>query len=117
MTDEPDDRAPVILFGVVRADGTPVYGSHSDESGYEPVRVAPRQFAFAICFERLQLLPGKYQVRMHVLDPEGLRLFDTVESEIIVSGETRDYGVAALPHRWIAGSATPAKVTAQDAAP
>jgi hypothetical protein len=114
---EPDDRAPVILFGVVRADGTPVYGSHSDESGYAPVRVAPRQFAFAVSFERLQLLPGKYQLRVHVLDAEGLRLFDTVESEIVVSGETRDYGVVALPHRWIAGSAAPAAVPAEDAAP
>jgi lipopolysaccharide transport system ATP-binding protein len=109
---EPDDRAPVILFGIVRADGTSVYGSHSNEQGgYEPARIAPREFAFAVRFEPLQLLPGKYHLRVHVLDAEGLRLFDTLETEIVVRGETRDYGVVALPHRWLAGSARP------DAAP
>lgn len=104
---EPDDRAPVILFGIVRADGTSVYGSHSNESDYEPSRIAPREFAFAVRFDPLQLLPGKYRLRVHVLDAEGLRLFDTLETEIVVRGETRDYGVAALPHRWLPGSATP----------
>jgi lipopolysaccharide transport system ATP-binding protein len=100
---EPDDRAPVVLFGVVRADGTAVYGSHSNETGYEPSRAAPHEFAFAVRFEPLQLLPGKYRLRTHVLDAEGLRLFDTVEIEVVVRGETRDYGVVALPHRWLPG--------------
>jgi lipopolysaccharide transport system ATP-binding protein len=100
---EPDDRPPVILFGVVRADGTSVFGSHSNESGYEPNRIAPREFAFAVRFEPLQLLPGKYRLRCHVLDTEGLRLFDTVDMDIVVTGETRDYGVVALPHRWLPG--------------
>jgi lipopolysaccharide transport system ATP-binding protein len=105
---EPDDRPPVVLFGVVRADGTSVYGSHSSESGYEPHRIAPREFAFAVRFEPLQLLPGKYRLRVHVLDAEGLRLFDTLETEIVVRGQTRDYGVVAMPHRWLPGSAMPA---------
>jgi lipopolysaccharide transport system ATP-binding protein len=105
---EPDDRPPVVLFGVVRADGTSVYGSHSTESGYEPQRIAPREFAFAVRFEPLQLLPGKYRLRVHVLDSEGLRLFDTLETEIVVRGQTRDYGVVALPHRWSPGSGAPA---------
>ncbi|HZZ94545.1 MAG TPA: ABC transporter ATP-binding protein [Usitatibacter sp.] len=111
---EPDDRAPVVLFGVVRADATSVYGSHSSERGFEPQRVAPREFAFAVRFEPLQLLPGKYRLRVHVLDAEGLRLFDTLETEIVVKGETRDYGLVELPHRWLPGRGTPAPALAAD---
>jgi len=104
---EPDDRTPVILFGIVRADGTPVYGSHSNEGAYQPHRVAPHRFSFAVRFDSLALLPGKYRLRLHTLDAEGLRLFDTVEREFTVTGETRDYGLVALPHAWLPGRGRP----------
>jgi lipopolysaccharide transport system ATP-binding protein len=102
---EPDDRPPVVLFGIVRVDGTSVYGSHSNETPYRPARVEPHQFSFAVRFDALRLLPGKYRLRVHTLDAEGLRLFDTVESEFVVTGETRDYGIVGLPHRWLPGRA------------
>ncbi len=100
---EPDDRPPVLLVGIVRADGTPVYGSHSNETEYRPERLAPQQFAFALRFASVALLPGKYTVRVHALDPEGLRLHDTVEVEVVVSGSTRDYGLVHLEHEWQSG--------------
>jgi lipopolysaccharide transport system ATP-binding protein len=100
---EPEDRPPVILVGVVRADGTPVYGSHSNEGDYRPSRLSPRKFAFALRFTSLGLLPGKYTVRAHALDAEGLRLCDTVETELVVSGSTRDYGLVRLAHVWEPG--------------
>jgi ABC-type polysaccharide/polyol phosphate transport system ATPase subunit len=100
---EPDDRAPVLLFGVVRVDGTSIYGSHSNEGDYRPTRLAMRRFGFAVRFDSLPLLPGKYRLRVHTLDAEGLRLFDTLELDVVVRGETRDYGVVALPHRWQPG--------------
>ncbi len=103
----PDDRPPVLLFGIVRADGTPVYGSHSNEGDYVPARIEPRRFAFAVRFDALQLLPGKYRLRAHALDPEGLRLFDTVEVDFVVTGETRDYGLVGLPHEWLPGRGRP----------
>jgi lipopolysaccharide transport system ATP-binding protein len=99
---EPDGRSPVLLFGIVRADGSPVYGSHSDESGFAPTPAGDHRFAFGVRFPRVTLLPGKYMLRMHVLDPEGLRLFDTLEKEFVVTGETRDYGLARLEHEWVA---------------
>ena len=34
------------------------------------------------------------------LDAEGLRLFDQVEREVTVRGESREFGVVALAHRW-----------------
>jgi lipopolysaccharide transport system ATP-binding protein len=104
---DPDDRPPVALWGVVRVDGTPVYGAHSNESGYQLERLEPRLFGFAVRMDKLLLLPGKYWLRLHTLDSEGLRLFDTVEVEIVVRGETRDYGVVALPHQWSAGRGKP----------
>jgi lipopolysaccharide transport system ATP-binding protein len=100
---EPDDRPPVLLFGILRLDGTPVYGSHSNDHGYVPTRVGPREFAFAVRFEALALLPGKYRLRVHTLDAEGLRLFDTFESDFVVTGETRDYGLVGLAHAWLPG--------------
>jgi lipopolysaccharide transport system ATP-binding protein len=104
---EPDDRPPVLLFGVVRADGTSIYGSHSNETSYLPPRLEPHRFGFAVRFEGLRLLPGKYTLRVHALDTEGLRLFDTVEVEFVVTGETRDYGLVALPHHWREGRGAP----------
>ncbi len=100
---EPDDRAPVLLFGIVRVDGTPVFGSHSNESDYRPARIQPTRFAFGVRFDSLALLPGKYRLRVHVLDPEGLRMYDTLERDFVVTGKTRDYGVVGLEHRWVPG--------------
>ena len=97
---EPDDRPPVLLFGIVRVDGAAVFGSHSNEHGYVPKRIEARNFGFAVRFSALELLPGKYVMRVHVLDPEGLRLYDSREMEFVVTGETRDYGVVELAHEW-----------------
>ena len=96
----PDDRPPVALVGLVRADGTPVYGTHSDEKGFVPKHVAPRRYAFGVRFPNCALIPGKYQLRAHALDPEGLRLYDTVEKAFTVRGATRDYGLVRLEHAW-----------------
>jgi len=84
----------------VRADGTPVYGVATDMDGQPPVRVASDRFAFELVLPALALLPGKYFVRAHALDPEGVRLFDHVEREIIVTGHTRELGIVRLAHRW-----------------
>jgi lipopolysaccharide transport system ATP-binding protein len=112
---EPDDRPPVLLFGIVRVDGTSVYGSHSNEGDFQPVRLAPNRFGFAVFFDALQLLPGKYSLRVHTLDAEGLRLFDTVELPFVVRGETRDYGLVALPHHWRPGRGAPIEPAASGA--
>ena len=96
----PDGRAPVVLVGIVRADGTPVYGVATDMDGVAPRRVAPDRFAFALTLPKIELLPGKYFVRVHALDPEGVRLFDHVERALVVTGETRELGMVRLAHRW-----------------
>lgn len=96
----PDGRTPVILIGIVRADGTPIYGVATDMEGVAPQRLSADRFAFSFCLPDLPLLPGKYVVRAHALDPEGVRLFDHVERAFIVSGASREMGFVRLPHQW-----------------
>jgi lipopolysaccharide transport system ATP-binding protein len=99
----PDGRPPVALFGVMRADGTPVYGVSSDYDEIEAERLDGQRFRFRICFDDLPLLPGSYSIRGHAMDPEGIRLCDTTEQRFIVSGQSREMGIIRLPHSWDAG--------------
>ena len=96
----PDGRSPVALLGVIRADGTPVYGVASDFDGIRPERIDDRLFRFRIRFKSLQLLPGSYSIRGHAMDPEGIRLCDTSEQRFIVRGQSREMGFIHLPHQW-----------------
>jgi len=96
----PDGRPPGLAIGLVRIDGTPVYGTFSEVDGYTPSRDGNGDFRFRLRFPDLQLLPGTYQFRAHAMDPEGLRLFDTVEREFNIRGETREMGFCRLEHRW-----------------
>lgn len=95
-----DARAPVVLIGLVRADGTPVYGVSSEMDGADALALGAGRFAYRLVFEAIALLPGSYQLRVHPLDPEGLRLFDTVERSIVVLGEAREFGLVRLAHAW-----------------
>jgi lipopolysaccharide transport system ATP-binding protein len=96
----PDDRTPVVLIGIVRADGTPVYGVATDMENAPPQRIDANRYAFALTFPDVALLPGRYQLRAHALDPEGVRLFDNVEHTFTVTGVTRELGFVRLPHQW-----------------
>lgn len=96
----PDDRHPNVAVGLLRADGTPVYGSTSEIAGYQLKRLDTQQYEFAIKFPDLVLLPGSYIVKAHALDPEGMRLFDTVEAQFQILGKTREFGFCQLKHQW-----------------
>jgi lipopolysaccharide transport system ATP-binding protein len=100
----PDGRAPVALVGIVRSDGTPVFGTHSNDTGYVPRAMPDGRFAFELRVEPLTLLPGRYKIRVHALEAEGLLMTDTYETYITVMGRSRDYGVVRLDHRWGQGS-------------
>lgn len=102
----PDDRATVLMAGIVRIDGTPVFGTFSNEQRYEATRIGPRRFRFRFVIRKSPLLPGKYQFRAHTMDEAGLRLFDTMETEFIVTGETREHGFVRLDCAWEAPPAT-----------
>lgn len=96
-----DGRAPVLHVGIVRADGTAVYGISSDMDGVTLRALDAQQYQATIEFASLPLLPGGYMVRVHPMDPEGLRLFDTLERGLVVRGQSREIGLVRLQHRWL----------------
>jgi len=106
-----DGRVPVIVFGIARADGTPVYGFSTEMDGVAPLADGPHDFVAEVEFPELSLLPGSYNVKAHPLDSEGVRLFDTIERPLTVRGQSREFGVVRLAHTWrtVAGAADPLK--------
>ncbi|WP_374604275.1 ABC transporter ATP-binding protein [Arenimonas sp.] len=95
-----DGRAPVAMLGLAHADGTPLYGVTSEMEGVAPQSLGDGRFSFRIRFDALPLLPGRYRLKAGALDAEGLRLFDQRERDLVVRGESREFGVVRLPHRW-----------------
>ncbi len=96
----PDGRAPVIVIGIVRADGTPVFGVATDMDGVGLTPIAADRYGFSLTLPGLPLQPGSYEVRAHAADPEGVRIFDHVERPLTVRGATRELGLVHLAHRW-----------------
>ncbi len=97
-----DGRAPVIMVGIVRADGTPVYGVSTEMDGVRPLQESENVYSAEIMFPALPLLPGTYLIKAHPLDPEGVRLFDTLERSLTIRGQSREFGLVRLSHSWIA---------------
>lgn len=96
-----DGRRPHVALGIVRADGTAVYGTSSEVDGKALRAESDGRFTFCVRFDRLPLLPGLYAFRAHAMDPEALRVLDTVEAPLTVTGEAREMGMTRLPHSWI----------------
>ena len=95
-----DGRRPQVALGIIRIDGTPVYGTTSEIDQTELHDDGTGRFKFALTFTDWRLLPGAYKLRAHALDPEGMRLYDTVERDFTVSGDSREQGLVRLPHVW-----------------
>ena len=96
----PDERPPVVGIGVVKVDGTPIYGTVSDIDNFKLDYLGSKLYGFKLRLQKIQLLPGKYIIRAHALDPEGLRYFDTVECPLHITGQTRELGFCRLQHVW-----------------
>ncbi len=108
----PDGRAPVLAIGVVRVDGTPVYGTLSELFDAMPEPLEDNRWRYRLRLPRLPLLPGTFTIRAHCMDPEGIRLMDTCESELRIQGDSRELGVVRLPIEW--HTADNAKASADD---
>lgn len=97
----PDKRPPIGLVGVVRADGTPVYGVASDHEDIAPVKISDHLFRYRLKLNNIELLPGSYNLRGHSMDPEGIRVFDNREFAFNVTGNSKELGYIKLPHEWL----------------
>lgn len=95
-----DDRPPVLLAGVAHANGLPIYGVSSDMDGAQPTKQKPGLYRHHMEFDLSSLLPGEYLLKLHPMDPEGLRLFGTEEIALMIRGRSRELGTVRLPHRW-----------------
>jgi len=95
-----DHRQPVLAIGLKRVDGTPVYGTTSEIEAAAPLRVDSDHYLWQLAFDAPALLPGSYLLEAHALDPEGVRLFDSLERGLVVRGQSREFGMVRLPHRW-----------------
>ncbi|MEZ5465503.1 MAG: ABC transporter ATP-binding protein [Lysobacteraceae bacterium] len=97
----PDGRAPVFGFGVIRADGTAIYGSTSEIDGVAPAQqVDDKHWRFRLTLDAAELLPGGYLLRLHAVEPEGVRLHDTVARGFSLRGRSREFGHVRLKHHW-----------------
>ncbi|UXI67776.1 ABC transporter ATP-binding protein [Tahibacter amnicola] len=103
-----DGRVPVVHVGIVRADGTPVYGISSDMDGVQPAPAGEGDYRIRLHLTDLALLPGSYSVRVHPMDTEGMRLFDTVERAVTIKGRSREAGLVRLAHVWEHAAPLPA---------
>jgi lipopolysaccharide transport system ATP-binding protein len=97
----PDDRPPVGVVGVVRADGTPVYGVVSDNEKAAPVKLSEHNYRFRLRLKNIALLPGSYNLSAHSMDPEGIRVFDSQQTAFTITGSTKEVGYIRLPHEWL----------------
>lgn len=95
-----DGRVPVVNIGIARADGTPVYGVSTDMDGVQPAPLADGDYRIVLHFPALPLLPASYTIRVHPLDTEGMRLFDTLERLLTVRGRSSESGLVRLAHTW-----------------
>jgi lipopolysaccharide transport system ATP-binding protein len=96
----PDGRAPNVAIGIVRPDGSSVFGTTNQIDGVPLTRISSHQFAFQVRFHALPLLPGRYHFRAHAMDPEALRVTDTEERQLTVTGTGLEMGIVRLPHDW-----------------
>ena len=94
------DGEPAIGIGIVRRDLVPIYGVSTLMDHVKPVKIGDHLYSILCEFQYLKLLPGNYIVRGHCGDPSGKLMFDTVEKNLTITGETEEFGLFRLRHRW-----------------
>lgn len=96
-----DGRCPHVALGIVRRDGTAVFGMSSEADGVALHAEGDNRFSFRLRYDRLPILPGSYTFRAHAMDPEALRVLDSVEVPFTVTGGARELGLVRLAHTWL----------------
>ena len=85
-----DGRRPHVALGVVAHRRHAGLWHHQRNRRRGADETAAGSFEFALHFlPDWRLLPGAYRLRAHALDPEGMRVYDTVERDFTVIGDSR----------------------------
>jgi lipopolysaccharide transport system ATP-binding protein len=95
-----DGRVPVIGIGLTRVDGTTVYGVTTEIDDVRPIQESEGVYRIDVRFVDNPLLAGSYELKVHAVDTEGVRLFDTLTRLLTIRGESREFGFVRLPHVW-----------------
>jgi len=101
-----DGRVPVVGIGLARADGATVYGVTTEMDNVFPTLESNNVYRIDVRFADNPLLAGSYELKVHAVDTEGVRLFDTLTRRLTVRGESREFGFVRLPHVWESASQT-----------
>jgi lipopolysaccharide transport system ATP-binding protein len=96
----PDGRKPAAGFGLIERGGLPVYGVASTEAPASGSQIDAHQWRFLVDIPQLQLLAANYIVRVHALDPEGIRVCDSMEMKLAVRGSSLELGNCRIAHQW-----------------
>ncbi len=81
----PDNRPPVVALGLKDRHNTAIYGLTSEMEQVLPIQLADQRFGFELEMDVSRLVPGRYRVTGHAMDPEALRLFDTSIREFTIA--------------------------------
>jgi len=95
------EEVPMLSVGIVRNDGADLYGLTTEMDGVQPRSLGGSRYGLVFELPKVQLLPGRYEIRMHTLDRLGVRLMDTKVQEIVIRGETAELGMYRVEHRWL----------------
>ena len=95
------EETPMLAVGIVRNDGVALYGVSTEIDGVRPKPLGERRYGLVFEMPQVRLLPGRYEVRMHVFDRSVLRILDTKVQEIVIKGETQELGIYRVEHRWL----------------
>ncbi len=96
----PDGREPVLAASLVRGDGSGLFGTTSQLDAVHGERIDAHHFRYRLRFDSLPFLPASYLIYLHAMDPEGMRLFDTVERGLVIRGATKHIGCIDIGRSW-----------------
>lgn len=97
-------QEPVIGLAVYRTDGVLCFGSNTSDTGETPASVGPGEGELWFEIDRLDLLPGDYQLSVSFHDLDREEIYDYHDRKFhfkVLSGPDVEIGIFHLPHRWV----------------
>ncbi len=95
-----EGRVPVVHVGIVRADGTPVYGVSSDMDGVQPRRRRKGTTASCCACRNCRCCRAATRCAFTRWTRKAYACSTPVERGLSVKGRSRELGLVRLPHVW-----------------